>query len=108
MGRVLETFVVSELRKQVSWASLRVTPYHFRTATGLEVDIVLEKADGTVAAIEVKASATVDASDFAAIKLLREQLGEQFRAGVVLYLGDRTVPFGDRLWLLPIQTLWLQ
>ena len=108
LGRLLETFVVGELRKQISWANLQVTLYHLRTAAGSEVDVVLEKADGTVAAIEVKASATVDASDFAALKTLRDQLGDQFRAGVVLYLGDQTVPFGDRLWLVPLPALWVE
>ena len=46
-------------------------------------------AVGSVAAIEVKASATVAASDFAALKTLRDQLGQQFRAGGVL-LGKVT------------------
>ncbi|MBI2435854.1 MAG: ATP-binding protein [Candidatus Hydrogenedentes bacterium] len=106
LGRLLETFVLGELRKQLSWSDHRATPYHFRSATGAEVDIVLEKADGTVAAIEVKASATVKASDFASLQSLRDQLGDQFHAGAVLYLGDQTLPFGDKLWLLPVQTLW--
>ena len=108
LGRLLETFVVGELRKQVSWTNLQATLYHFRTAAGSEVDVVLEKADGAVAAIEVKASATVDTSDFASLQTLRDQLGKQFRAGVVLYLGDQALSSGDRLWLVPIPTLWTQ
>jgi uncharacterized protein len=54
----------------------------------------------------VKAGATVTASDFAALKALQDQLGKQFRAGVVLYLGDQIVPFGDPLWLVPRPALW--
>ena len=106
LGRLLESFVVGELRKQVSWTDPRIALHHFRTATGSEVDVVLEKPDGSVAAIEVKASATVAASDFAALKALQDQLGKQFRAGVVLYLGDHIVPFGDQLWLVPLSALW--
>ncbi len=106
LGRLLESFVVGELRKQLSWTDPQTTLYHFRTATGSEVDVVLEKPDGSVAAIEVKASATVGASDFASIKALRDQLGKRFRAGVVLYLGDQIVPFGDQLWLVPVPALW--
>ncbi|CAK0776697.1 conserved hypothetical protein [Gammaproteobacteria bacterium] len=106
LGRLLESFVVGELRKQVSWTDPQTTLYHFRTAGGLEADAVLEKADGTVAAIEVKASATVTASDFAALQTLRDQLGRQFMAGVVLYLGDQVLPFGDKLWLMPVSALW--
>ncbi|MCC7374408.1 MAG: ATP-binding protein [Verrucomicrobiales bacterium] len=106
LGRMMETFVVGELRKQLSWSDPRTTPYHFRTSSGLEVDVVLERPDSSVAAIEIKAADTVVASDFAAIKTLRDQLGDRFRAGVVLYSGEQTVPFGDRLWLAPVSALW--
>jgi hypothetical protein len=106
LGRLFESYVVGELRKQVSWADPQMALYHFRTATGSEVDVVLEKPDGSVAAVEVKASATVAASDFAALKALRDQLGRQFHAGAVLYLGDQVVPFGDKLWLVPAASLW--
>ena len=106
LGRLLETFVVAELRKQVSWTDPRTTLFHFRTTAGSEVDVVLEKADGTVAAVEIKASATVGASDFNVLKALRDQLGMRFGAGVVLYLGDQVVPFGDKLTLVPIPYLW--
>jgi uncharacterized protein len=106
LGRLLESFVVGELRKQASWTDPRTALYHFRAATGSEVDMVLERPDGSVAAIEVKASATVDASAFAALKVLRDQLGDSFRSGVVLYLGDQVLPFGDKLWLLPVSMLW--
>jgi hypothetical protein len=105
-GRLLETFVVGELRKQVSWTDPQSALYHFRTAGGSEVDVVLEKADGSVAAIEVKASATVSASDFAALRTLRDQLGKRFHSGVVLYTGDQFVPFGDKLMLAPLPALW--
>ncbi|MBI4621995.1 MAG: hypothetical protein HY736_02100 [Verrucomicrobia bacterium] len=44
---------------------------YFRTAAGLEVDVILEKPDGTVAGIEVKGSATVAAADFAALQALQ-------------------------------------
>lgn len=106
LGRLLETFVVGELRKQLSWTDPHTSLYHFRTAIGSEVDVVLEKADGSVAGVEIKAGATVAASDFAALQALRDQLGTQFHSGVVLYLGDHVVPFGDNLWLMPLSALW--
>jgi len=51
-------------------------------------------------------SATVGTSDFAALKELRGQLGEKFVTGAVLYTGDKLIPFGDKLWLVPLPTLW--
>ena len=106
LGRMMETFVVGELRKQLSWTAPHTSLYHFRTATGSEADVVLEKSDGSVAGVEIKASATVTASDFTALQALRDQLGKRFHAGIVLYLGDHIVPFGDKLWLVPLPALW--
>lgn len=105
-GRILETFVVGELRKQLSWTHPQTALFHFRTAAGSEVDVIVENPDGTVAGIEVKASATVGPADFAALKGLQAQLGGRFLAGIVLYQGDQLVPFGDRLWLVPLSALW--
>jgi hypothetical protein len=48
----------------------------------------------------------VTASDFTALKALRDQFDKQFRVGVVHFLGDQIVPFGDKLWLVPIPGLW--
>ena len=108
LGRMLETFVVGELRKQLSWADPRTTLYHFRTAAGSEVDVLLEKPDGSVAGVEIKASSTVGTADFAALQELRDQLGKKFIAGIVLYTGDQLVPFGDKLWLVPLPALWTE
>ena len=55
----------------MTWNGPQTSLYHFCTATGSEVDGVPEKPDGSLAAIEVKASATVGASDLAALKARR-------------------------------------
>lgn len=106
LGRLLETFVVGELRKQVSWTDPGMSLHHFRTSSGAEVDVIVEKGDGTIAAIEIKAGGTVGAADFSALRVLKDQLGARFRSGVVLYLGDQIVPAGDGLWLVPVSALW--
>ena len=45
-------------------------------------------------------------ADIAALQTIRDKLGKQFRVAGVLYLGDRIVPFGDKLWLIPVPALW--
>lgn len=106
VGPLLETFVLQELRKQLGWSRQAATPYHFRTAAGREVDIVLEAPGGKVVGIEVKAAAALDTSDFAGLHALAEAAGKKFVRGVVLYLGEHVVPRGDNLWALPIDELW--
>ena len=57
--------------KLMSASDLRMTPYHFRDQQMREVDIVLERDDGMIVGIEVKASATVKSSDFGVRQPLR-------------------------------------
>lgn len=105
-GGLLESFVVQELAKQLTWSGVAATLYHFRTQAGLEVDVVLEDAAGRCAGVEVKASRSLGAGDFRGLRQLRESLGARFRRGVLLYLGSEAVPFGENLVALPLDALW--
>ena len=69
-GVVLESFVFAEILKLITGSDLSLTPYHFRDQDSREVDIVLERDDGMIVGIEVKASATVSMSDFSGLKTL--------------------------------------
>lgn len=105
-GALFENFIASELTKQADWADTEPRLYHFRTAGGREVDIVLETRDGRVAGIEAKLTTTARKRDFAGLEYLRDRLGERFRAGVVVHTGPQTLPFGERLWAVPASALW--
>lgn len=105
-GRLLETFVIMEIRKQMSWGRIRPGMFHYRTQTGQEVDLLLEDSRGRIAGIEIKAGATVQERDVRALLDLADSLGERFVRGVILYTGDRAVPFSDRIVALPLATLW--
>lgn len=70
------------------------------------MDVVLERDDGMIVGIEVKASATVTSGDFSGLKALAEAAGDRFAYGVVLYDSTDIVPFGDRLAAAPLSCLW--
>jgi predicted AAA+ superfamily ATPase len=106
LGQMLETFVFQELRRQASAYDEDFRFHHFRDKDGVEVDIVLERGAGMVAGIEVKAGATVTAGDFRGLRKLRDGSGTRFAAGVVLYDGETTASFGDRMYAVPIAELW--
>jgi predicted AAA+ superfamily ATPase len=105
-GHLLEGFVAGELRRQLGWSRERVRISHYRDRTGAEVDFILETDDGRVAGIEVKASATVTASDTRWLGGLAERLGPRFVGGLVLYSGGVPVPFGERVTAVPLDVLW--
>ena len=105
-GSLLETFVFSEVLKLMTASDLRLTPYHFRDQQMREVDIVLERDDGMIVGIEIKASATVKSGDFGGLRTLAEACKDRFAYGVVLYDSTDFVPFGDKLAAAPLSCLW--
>lgn len=106
LGQLLETFVFQELRRHASWHDEPIAFHHFRDKDGAEVDIVLEQSGQRVAGVEVKASATVTAADFRGLRKLKDATGKRFAAGVVLYDGEATAPFGEGMYAVPIRSLW--
>jgi predicted AAA+ superfamily ATPase len=105
-GMVFETFVAMELRRQIVWQDNAPRLYHYRDRDGREVDVVLERRDGSVVGVEVKTAASASTADFRGLRHLRDKLGERFKAGVLLYTGESVVPFGDRLAAVPLCGLW--
>lgn len=105
-GAMMENFVVMELARQLTWSDERARLYHYRTKDKLEVDAILETPDGRVVGVEVKAGATVRTQDLAGLRNLATHVGERFVAGIVLYTGQQTLPFGEKLRAVPLDALW--
>ncbi|MFC4701158.1 ATP-binding protein [Glaciecola siphonariae] len=100
IGQLLETYVYQELRKYASWQDGNVDIYHFRNKDKVEVDFVIQ--DGRyITGVEVKASATIQLSDFKGLIKLRDALDDNFANGVVFYDGEAILSFGDRLFAIP-------
>jgi len=104
-GRACETLVAAELLKHASWAHTAVRVHHYQRARE-DIDFVLENGAGEIAAIEVKASASLRSSDWKWLAALRNARSEQFKSGIVIYSGEQTIPLGDRLWAVPYAGLW--
>ena len=105
-GQLLETFITSEIHKQLTWVEPRVSMYHFRDRDGVEVDIVLEHPDGRIVGIEVKATSTPRAEDFRGLRYLAQRLGDRFALGLLLSAAPDSIPFGPRLAALPVDAIW--
>lgn len=109
LGRLLETFVVAQLRAQASASEHRCSLHHLRQYNGRhEVDVIAELDARYVVGIEIKATAAPSASDARHLAWLRDEIGDRFIAGVVLHTGPVGFALGDRLSALPIASLWSQ
>ncbi len=106
LGRVLETFVVQQIRTEAAFAETSPRFYHLRTEQGRqEVGLLIEVGAGSVIGVEIKASAAPGAADAKHLVWLREQLGERFIWGAVLHTGPHSYTLGDRLLAAPISSL---
>lgn len=105
-GHLVETFAVGEILKQASWWDAPVAAGHFRTADGNEVDLVLERDDGSVIVFEIKAGTRLHPADLAGIAALRTRLGDRLAAAVALYTGPLAYTHADGTHVLPLDTLW--
>ncbi|MFN2495431.1 MAG: ATP-binding protein [Pseudonocardiaceae bacterium] len=107
LGRLLDSFVLAQLRPELTVAERAPRVFHLRQREGRhEVDLVVEFADGRIVGIEVKAAATVTRSDARHLIWLRDQLGDRLVCGLVLHAGPHSYPLDDRIHAAPICSLW--
>jgi uncharacterized protein len=105
-GAFLESFVVAELTRQATTIDEAFTFAHFRDRSGVEVDLIVERPDGRVVAIEVKSARSVNQRDASGLTFLRDRLGDRFQCGILFHTGPLTARLGERVWAVPVAALW--
>jgi predicted AAA+ superfamily ATPase len=107
LGRLLDTFVASQLRAELPIARTRPRLYHLREEHGRhELDLVAELGGGRLLAFEIKASAAPDRKDACHLVWLRDRLGDRFTRGAVLHTGIQVYELDERIVAVPICALW--
>lgn len=106
-GRIIDTCVAAQLRPLLQLGPTRVTAHHLRDQNGRrEVDLILESGRSDIVAVEVKAAAGTNPTDARHLAWLRDQVDDRFRAGVVFHTGHMAHAITDRIWALPIASIW--
>jgi predicted AAA+ superfamily ATPase len=86
---LLENLVLSDL---MAWrdSALVARPgvFYWRTATGEEVDFVIER-HGELIGVEVKATARPRLADAAHLQVFRDEYGSRVRGCLLLHGGDK-------------------
>ena len=110
-GRVLETFVLNQIRAQLEAMNMADALRHLRTHKGVhEIDAIIETEDGGLIAIEVKSANRHRPTDKKHIEWLAKKAGDRFKLGLILTTGAhisnvRSDVTGN-IWAAPICTLW--
>lgn len=107
LGRIVDTFVVAQLRPELAVSDCRPRLYHLRTKQGRqEIDLVVELGGGRLIGIEIKAGSAPTMSDARHLAWLRDQVGDRFVAGVVFHTGPLVFQLEDKIIAAPIASIW--
>jgi hypothetical protein len=88
LGALFESLATLTVRVFAQTADAKVL--HLRTQDGRhEVDLIVERDDGKVLALECKLSATVDHNDTKHLRWLADKIGDQLIGAAVLTTGSR-------------------
>lgn len=102
----LENFVTMELVKLLDAGRGEANLFHFRSIRRFRVPIILEAADGGLAAVAVSTEPAVSGRDLEGLRFFRDLAGRAWRRGIVLYTGDEGVKVEPDLAAVPLSALW--
>ena len=108
LGGILESFVFGEIVRALPYQQAgEFRLYHWRSADRKEIDILAE-CDGKLIGCEVKASSQVRKSDFKQLRWFATDGPGRTRdfVGIVFYLGEHKLSFGENFFALPVSALW--
>lgn len=80
LAALLETFLATEVMKQLTWSDNRPRLHHFRDRNGAE--------------------------DYRGLRWLADKLGPRFAHGILLSTTPEAIPFGPNLAALPVDVRW--
>lgn len=106
-GKLVESFAFNELAALVDTSDGRYQLYHYRDREKREIDFLIERDDGALLGIEIKAAASTKKDDFKHLAWFRDNLaGDCPFVGIVLYAGEFSGSLGNGLWAVPFGAMW--
>ena len=106
-GKLVETFAHNELAAQVDAGAGEYTLYHYRDREQREIDFLIERGDGALLGVEIKAAASAAQEDFKHMAWFRDNMATNRPfVGVLLYAGEHLGQFSENLWAVPIGRMW--
>ncbi|MFT4185981.1 MAG: ATP-binding protein [Micrococcaceae bacterium] len=108
LGPATETFVISEIRRQLANSFSGYNLYHYRDYDKREIDLIVETPEGKIVAIEIKSKSLIKQSDLKNIKWLQQKLNDQFLHGIIFHTGTQMAESTPGIYSIPIDKLWTE
>jgi uncharacterized protein len=100
LGALFESLVTLSVRTYAQAGEATVK--HLRTAGGThEVDLIVERADGRIVAVEVKLARTITDHDVRHLRWLAERVGDDLLDAVVITTGAEAYRRADGIAVIP-------
>ncbi len=103
-GLLFEHFIILELIRRASLPKSNFRLYWWRTLDGAEVDCIIEKNDGTLIPLEIKATSSLRPAQVRGITSFLRRY-PQAKIGYVASLVERPQKIHDNIILLPWQMI---
>lgn len=104
IGQLFESLVVLTIRTLAQQAEAKV--FHLRDKGGhREIDIIIERSDHKIIAVEIQLSETIDSKDVRHLKWLQEKLGEDLVDSIVVNTGKHAYRRKDGIAIIPAALL---
>lgn len=104
LGHLFESLVTLDVRVYAQAAEAEVS--HLRQYSGRhEVDLIVERADRRILALEVKLGNCVDTADVKHLLWLREEMGDDLLDAIVIYTGPQAYRRKDGIAVIPASLL---
>jgi predicted AAA+ superfamily ATPase len=104
LGALFESLATLSIRVYAAHSEARVG--HFRTARGRqEIDLIVERADGRVVAIEVKLARSISSDDGKHLRWLKQKLGDTVLDQVIITTGPQAYRREDGIAVVPLALL---
>jgi len=104
LGHLFESLVAQSVRVYAQASRARVS--HLRTRGGeQEVDLIVERRDGNVVALEVKLTAAVEDSDVRHLRWLTDRIGDNLLDAAVISTGNEAYRRQDGIGVIPAALL---
>ena len=103
-GVIFESAVLADVYKTVAHRGMEPQMYFWRTAKGVEVDLILDTGDHLIP-LEVKLSATPSPGMSNSIQHFRQDFGSKAGAGFVVHPGEVRLPLAPGVMALPFADL---